>query len=52
VSAEAVAAFGDRPVGELRSEEIAAWRIGLFGADWECREIDKYLRRKGNVPDR
>jgi hypothetical protein len=27
--AKAVAAFGDRPVGELRSEEIAAWRIAL-----------------------
>jgi integrase len=26
---KAVAAFGERPVGELRSEEIAAWRIGL-----------------------
>jgi 4-hydroxybenzoate polyprenyltransferase len=23
---------------------------GLFGADWERREIDKYLRRKGNEP--
>ena len=21
---------------------------GLFGADWERREVDKYLRRKGN----
>jgi integrase len=27
--AKAVAVFGERPVGELRSEEIAAWRIGL-----------------------
>jgi integrase len=26
---KAVAAFGDRPVGELRSQEIAAWRIAL-----------------------
>lgn len=26
---KAVAAFGERPVGELRSEEIAAWRIEL-----------------------
>ena len=26
---KAVAAFGERPVGELRSEEIAAWRIAL-----------------------
>lgn len=26
---KAVAVFGDRPVGELRSEEIAAWRIAL-----------------------
>jgi fatty acid desaturase len=25
---------------------------GLFGADWERREIDKYLRRHGNEPDR
>ena len=24
---KAVAVFGDRPVGELRSQEIAAWRI-------------------------
>jgi uncharacterized membrane protein YccC len=23
---------------------------GLFGADWEQREIDKYLRRRGNDP--
>jgi hypothetical protein len=22
----------------------------LFGADWERREIDKYLRRRGNEP--
>ena len=26
---KAVAAFGDRPAAELRSEEIAAWRISL-----------------------
>ena len=26
---KAVAAFGERPVSELRSEEIAAWRIAL-----------------------
>jgi hypothetical protein len=26
---KAVAVFGDRPVGELRSQEIAAWRIAL-----------------------
>jgi 2TM domain len=24
---------------------------GLFGADWEQREIDKYLRRRGNESD-
>jgi len=24
---------------------------GLFGADWERREIDKYLRRRGSEPD-
>jgi 2TM domain len=23
---------------------------GLFGADWERREIDRYLRRRGNDP--
>jgi hypothetical protein len=23
---------------------------GLFGVDWERREIDKYLRRRGNDP--
>jgi hypothetical protein len=23
---------------------------GLFGADWERREIDKYLRGRGNEP--
>ena len=23
---------------------------GLFGADWEQREVDKYLRRRGNAP--
>jgi len=25
---------------------------GLLGADWEQREIDKYLHRRGHVPDR
>jgi hypothetical protein len=25
---------------------------GLFGMDWERREIDKYLRRRGNEPGR
>jgi 2TM domain len=24
---------------------------GLFGADWERREMDKYLRRRGDEPD-
>lgn len=24
---------------------------GLFGADWERRETDEYLRRRGNDPD-
>ena len=24
---------------------------GPFGADWERREIDKYLRRRGNGPE-
>ena len=24
---------------------------GLFGADWERRQIDAYLRRRGNEPD-
>jgi hypothetical protein len=38
---KAVAAFGERPVGELRSEEIAAWRIALspgyrFDATQRC----------------
>ena len=23
---------------------------GLFGADWERRQVDKYLRRRGNQP--
>jgi hypothetical protein len=23
---------------------------GLFGADWERRQIDQYLRRRGNEP--
>jgi 2TM domain len=23
---------------------------GLFGVDWERREVDKYLRRRGNEP--
>jgi hypothetical protein len=23
---------------------------GLLGVDWERREIDQYLRRRGNVP--
>ena len=25
---------------------------GLFGPDWERREVDKYLRRSGNEPGR
>ncbi len=25
---------------------------GLFGSNWERRQIDKYLRRSGNQPDR
>jgi hypothetical protein len=24
---------------------------GLFGADWERREIERYLRRRGSEPD-
>jgi membrane protein YdbS with pleckstrin-like domain len=24
---------------------------GLFGVDWERREMDKYLRRRGSGPD-
>ena len=41
---KAVAAFGDRPVGELRSEEIAAWRIALspgyrFDATQALRQV-------------
>jgi hypothetical protein len=24
---------------------------GFFGPDWEQREIDGYLRRRGNEPD-
>jgi 2TM domain len=24
---------------------------GLFGTDWERREMDKYLRRQGDKPD-
>jgi FMN phosphatase YigB (HAD superfamily) len=39
-----VAAFGERPVGELRSEEIAAWRIALssgyrFDATQALRQV-------------
>src|SRR5215218_1430283 len=41
---KAVAAFGERPVGELRSEEIAAWRIALspgyrFDATQALRQV-------------
>jgi len=41
---KAVAVFGDRPVGELRSEEIAAWRIRLspgyrFDATQALRQV-------------
>ena len=41
---KAVAAFGDRPVGELRSQEIAAWRIALspgyrFDATQALRQV-------------
>jgi integrase len=41
---KAVAAFGERPVGELRSQEIAAWRIGLspgyrFDATQALRQV-------------
>jgi integrase len=42
--AKAVAVFGDRPVGELRSEEIAGWRIALsagyrFDATQALRQV-------------
>jgi hypothetical protein len=41
---KAVAAFGDRPVSEIRSEEIAAWRIALspgyrFDATQALRQV-------------
>jgi integrase len=41
---KAVSVFGERPVGELRSEEIAAWRIGLsagyrFDATQALRQV-------------
>lgn len=41
---KAVAVFGDRPVGELRSEEIAGWRIALspgyrFDATQALRQV-------------
>src|SRR6266700_5720761 len=41
---KATAVFGDRPVGELRSEEIAAWRIALspgyrFDATQALRQV-------------
>jgi hypothetical protein len=41
---KAVAAFGERPVGELQSEEIGAWRIGLspgyrFDATQALRQV-------------
>jgi integrase len=41
---KAVAAFGGRPVGELRSEEVAAWRIALspgyrFDATQALRQV-------------
>jgi integrase len=41
---KAVAPFGERPVGELRSEEIAAWRIALspgyrFDATQALRQV-------------
>jgi integrase len=41
---KAIAAFGGRPVGELRSEEIAAWRISLspgyrFDATQALRQV-------------
>jgi integrase len=41
---KAVVAFGERPVGELRSPEIAAWRIGLspgyrFDATQALRQV-------------
>jgi integrase len=41
---KAVVAFGERPVGELRSEEIAAWRIALspgyrFDATQSLRQV-------------
>jgi integrase len=41
---KAVAVFGERPVGELRAEEVAAWRIGLaagyrFDATQALRQV-------------
>jgi hypothetical protein len=49
---KAVAIFGDRPVGELRSQEIAAWRIALspgylFDATQALRQALNLLHAKG-----
>jgi integrase len=45
---KAVAAFGERPVGELRSEEVAAWRIALsagYRFDATRRDATQALRQ-------
>jgi hypothetical protein len=50
---KAVSVFGDRPAGELRSQEIAAWRIALspgyrFAATQALRQV---LTRAGALGD-
>jgi integrase len=51
---KAVAVFGERPVGELRSEEIAAWRIALspgyrFDATQALRQVLERAVRWGMI---
>jgi integrase len=53
---KAVAAFGERPVGELRSEEIAAWRIALspgyrFDATQALRQVLARARLWGMIDE-
>jgi hypothetical protein len=50
---KAVAAFGERPVGELRSEEIAAWRIALSpGYRFDATQALQVLARGALGDDR
>src|SRR5436190_18629994 len=49
---KAVAAFGERPVAELRAEEIAAWRIALSpGYRFDATQALRQVHARGALGD-